>query len=98
MAQPLQTASSATDEQLISSTVTQEIRLHRMRASETEEQRKRKDSYNTSLPPTCGHGWNVGHGCRNVGCVSLAECSGLLFLGAHSEVAKTEVSLVVSGK
>ena len=97
MAQPLQTSSSATDEQLISSTVTQEIRLHQMRASETEEQRKRKDSYNTSLPPT----WTWmerGSRCRNVGCVSLAECSSLLFLGAHSEVAKTEVSLVLSGK
>ena len=38
---------------------------------------------------THGHGWNVGRGCRNVGCVSLAECSSLLFLGAHSDVAKT---------
>ena len=46
MAQPLQTASSAKDEQQISSTITQEIRLQRRReregekgASETEEQR-----------------------------------------------------------
>ena len=37
MAQPLQTASSAADEQLISSTVTQEIRLQ-----EGEKERERK--------------------------------------------------------
>ena len=32
---------------------------------------------------------NAGHGCRNVKCVSLAECSSLLFLEAHSEATKT---------
>ena len=47
MAQPLQTASSATDEQLISFTVTQEIRLQRRREREREkraqkEQRRRR--------------------------------------------------------
>ena len=49
MVQPLQTASSATDEQLVSSTVTQEIRLQegekereKKRASETEDQRRRR--------------------------------------------------------
>ena len=49
MAQPLQKSSSATDEQLISSTVTQEIRLQegeiereKKRASETEKQRRRR--------------------------------------------------------
>ena len=37
MAQPLQTASSATDEQLILSTVTPEIRLQRRREREREK-------------------------------------------------------------
>ena len=41
MIQPLQIASSATDKQLISSTVTQEIRLQQ-KDSETEEQRREK--------------------------------------------------------
>ena len=66
MVQPLQTASSATDEQLISSTVIQEIRLHQgetereKKSLKTEEQRK-EDSYNTSLP----HPWTwMEHGPR----------------------------------
>ena len=97
MAQPLQTASSATDEQLISSTVTQEIRLHRRREREREREKSlrnwgtktKKIKITIHHCHTHGHGWNVGHGCRHVGCVSLAECSSLLFLGVHSEVAKT---------
>ena len=49
MAQPLQTASSAADEQLTSTTFAREIRLQqrrererKKRASETEEQRRRR--------------------------------------------------------
>ena len=54
-AQPLQAASSATDEQLISSTFAQEIRPQQRRererekqASETEEQRRKKKGMNVT--------------------------------------------------
>ena len=63
-----------------------------IRASEIQEQRQRRLGKKNHTIHHChphGHGWNVDHGGRNVGCVSLAECSSLLFLRAHSEVAKT---------
>ena len=43
MAQPLQTASSATDKQLISSTVTQEIRLQEVEKEKEPQKLRNKD-------------------------------------------------------
>ena len=80
MAQPLQTASSATDEQLISSTVIQEIRLHQ---GETEREKKEpqklknkeKKIHTIHHCHTHGHGWNMGQGCRHVDCAPKARDS-----------------------
>ena len=68
MAQPLQTAPSATDEQLISSTVTQEIRLHQSREKKEPQKLKNK------------HLKDCGHGCKIVDYVSLLNVPVFCFL------------------